>query len=400
MNAISLNEKDSAELGPGDLAAFVSDDILRDTISTFHPEATIHDARADAANAGLSAGNARVIVFEVSSERDPVEEMKTLRKSCRPSARIILAGSVNDVTLYHRLIDSGAHDYLTMPVAPDILTAAIRRASSHRVEESGAERPMKTIMVTGVRGGAGATTFAIGLAWQLAERMKRKVTLIDLDLHFGTVALGLDLEPSHGLREILESPERVDALFVKSSLSQATDNLSVLAAEEALDSPTAIRASAFERLTMALSDEIEFLVVDAPGEVLMAEPDLLAQADSLVVVSEMNLAAIRDILRLTTFVRELGFNKQLTIVGNKSVGKGPVEVEKKEFSRGINLPVDLVLPLDVKAVSEAAKAGQPINEVAPKSPLVSAIAAATEKLTALETVAEKTNFWKRLGRRG
>ena len=162
------------------------------------------------------------------------------------------------------------------------------------------------------------------------------MALIDLDLHFGTVALGLDLEPSHGLREILESPERVDALFVKSSMSQATDNLSVLAAEEALDSPTMIRASAFEKLAMSLSDEVEYLIVDAPGEVLMAEPALLMQADSLVVVSEMNLAAIRDILRLTSFVRDAGFEKNLTIVGNKSIAKGPIEVEQKEFARGIN----------------------------------------------------------------
>lgn len=402
MNATSQNDKDSGgELGPEDLVAFVIDDILRDTVASFHPGAVVQDGGPGAAAAGMAGSGARVVFVELPPDADPIEEIQALRKACRPSARIIAAGATNDITLYHSLIEAGAQDYLVTPVTPDVLSAAINRASAPAAEESSTTTSsMQTIMVTGARGGVGATTFATGLAWQLAEKLSRKVMLIDLDLHFGTVALGLDLEPSHGFREILESPERIDTLFVKSSLSQATENLSVLAAEESLNSPTLIRASAFERLATSLSDDFEYLIVDMPGELLMAEPDLLAQADSLVVVSEMNLMAIRDILRLTTFARESGFNKNLTIVGNKFTGKGAIEVEKKEFVRGINLPVDLVLPLDTKTVCEAAKAGRPINEVAPKSPLVAAIAEATMKLTELEQTAEKIGFWKRLNLRG
>ncbi len=401
MNAISQNDKDSGgELGPEDLVAFVIDDILRDTVASFHPGAVVQDGGPGAAAAGMAGSSARVVFVELPPDADPIEEMQALRKACRPSARIIAAGATNDITLYHRLIEAGAQDYLVTPVTPDALSAAIHRATAPAVEEQPTTNSMQIIMVTGARGGVGATTFATGLAWQLAEKLSRKVMLIDLDLHFGTVALGLDLEPSHGFREILESPERIDTLFVKSSLSQATENLSVLAAEESLNSPTLIRASAFERLANSLSDDFEYLIVDMPGELLMAEPDLLAQADSLVVVSEMNLMAIRDILRLTTFARESGFNKNLTIVGNKFTGKGAIEVEKKEFARGINLPVDLVLPLDTKTVCEAAKAGRPINEVAPKSPLVAAIAEATIKLTELEQTADKIGFWKRLNLRG
>lgn len=38
--------------------------------------------------------------------------------------------------------------------------------------------------------------------------------LLDLDLHFGSVALKLDVEPGSGLCEVLEQPARIDALFV------------------------------------------------------------------------------------------------------------------------------------------------------------------------------------------
>src|SRR3546814_10390502 len=64
------------------------------------------------------------------------------------------------------------------------------------------------IAVIGSRGGVGSSTFAVNLAWILAEERKYKTTLIDLDLEFGTIALSLDLEPTRGLRAALENPAR------------------------------------------------------------------------------------------------------------------------------------------------------------------------------------------------
>ena len=48
-------------------------------------------------------------------------------------------------------------------------------------------------------------------AWILAEKNKESTVLLDLDLHFGTVALNLDTDPGSGLCEALEQPSRIDA---------------------------------------------------------------------------------------------------------------------------------------------------------------------------------------------
>ena len=52
----------------------------------------------------------------------------------------------------------------------------------------------RIIAVTGARGGVGATTVAVNLAWLLAHEQSRRVAIVDLDLGYGTVALSLDLE--------------------------------------------------------------------------------------------------------------------------------------------------------------------------------------------------------------
>ena len=49
--------------------------------------------------------------------------------------------------------------------------------------------------------------------------------LVDLDLHFGTVALNLDADPGSGLCEALEQPSRIDALFVDRATVKISETL-------------------------------------------------------------------------------------------------------------------------------------------------------------------------------
>jgi len=44
--------------------------------------------------------------------------------------------------------------------------------------------------------------------------------LLDLDLHFGTIALKLDTDPGSGLCEALEQPSRIDSLFIDRAMVQ------------------------------------------------------------------------------------------------------------------------------------------------------------------------------------
>jgi len=40
----------------------------------------------------------------------------------------------------------------------------------------------------------------------------------DLDVHFGTGALALDLEPGRGLTDAIENPSRIDGLFIERAM--------------------------------------------------------------------------------------------------------------------------------------------------------------------------------------
>ena len=263
--------------------------------------------------------------------------------------------------LLHSLVDAGATDYLVKPFTSEELVSVIEHAVTSAQYDGSTQSQSQTIFVTGVRGGVGASSLVTGMAWYLAEKRGINVAVVDLDLIFGTVALEFDLEPSHGLREILENPQRVDSLFIESAVVHATEHLSILAAEELLEDPPKIHQGAMGLLVAELGKQSDVILIDVPCSLLVAHPEVLAQGGSLAIVSEMKLAAIRDIMRLSSFVKDLDRKIKMSVVASKSSARDKPEVSQKEFSRGIGMPVEFVLPWDPKAVTDAAKAGRAIT---------------------------------------
>ena len=101
-------------------------------------------------------------------------------------------------------------------------------------------------------------------AWLLAEQHKENTALVDLDLHFGTVALNLDTDPGSGLCEALEQPSRIDALFVDRATVKVSDTLRILAAEAAVAETLMIDAGAIDVLLYELRRKFAWVVIDLP----------------------------------------------------------------------------------------------------------------------------------------
>jgi pilus assembly protein CpaE len=190
-----------------------------------------------------------ILFVDLSESGDPLNDINALAEVCEPGTVVIASGQVNDVRLYRDLVASGIHDYLLKPLNPDALRDAFAQAqtalNAPKVAESGAERAHCAVAVIGTRGGAGASTIATSLAWLMGEKQGRTTALLDLDVHFGTGALGLDLEPGRGLTDAIENPSRIDGLFIERAMVRASERLAVLSAEAPIHSPIMTDGAAF-----------------------------------------------------------------------------------------------------------------------------------------------------------
>jgi pilus assembly protein CpaE len=378
-------------------AAYVTDPETRSVIADF-ADARGWSARSvhkggitSAARTLWVAPPPEILLVDLSDSPDPVEELRTLEQAFRRETRVIALGISNDVTLYRRLIEAGASDYLVKPIALEDLDRALRLTARTPLDRTLTEG--RVIGVVGARGGCGSTTIAANLAWAMSSTFRRQSVLLDLDLQFGSTALLFDLQVGPGLREALEEPERIDELFLDRALVHMSETLSVMAAEEALDRTVVPGPNGIAALMTALKERTEALVVDAPSH----DPEgLLAVAEAcqdLLVVTELTLPGLRDTARLLALIEDAAPGARTLVIANR-VPKGTPDVARREFEQELRRPIDVMLPAEDKPVGQAANAGQPLASIASKAKLARALDDLAGKL--LDAKPRPTGFLARL----
>lgn len=315
----------------------------------------------------------KLLLVDLDGTANPFATVAKLASMAGADTRLVGLGTANDIDLYRDLISAGASDYLVKPLAPEALHHVIRQAKhAPRRTQAKETAPGRLIVVVGVRGGVGASTVAVNTAWLMAHELKRKTALLDLDLHFGTDTLALDLEPGRGLREALETPNRLDSLLIASSMVTESDRLSVLGAEEPLEDGVSFGPAALSALLEELRGTHETVVVDMPRHLLPAHRPVLGSADQVVLVSDLSLAGIRDTARMMQVVKVLG-GPACVVVASRAGGTRRPQVDQATFEKGIGATLTHVVPDEDKTVAAATNQGKAVAQLSPASAVVKAL---------------------------
>ncbi|MEJ6011877.1 pilus assembly protein CpaE [Novosphingobium aquae] len=306
-----------------------------------------------------------ILMVDLSESGDPLNDINALAEVCEPGTVVIAVGQVNDVRLYRDLVASGIHDYLLKPLSPGQLRDALIQAQAvfsqpRHADGTTAKRHVSTAVV-GTRGGVGASLLATSLAWLFSTDHKMPTALLDLDVHFGTGALSLDLEPGRGLTDAIENPSRIDGLFIERAMIRANDNLSILSAEAPINSPLMTDGTAFVQLEEEFRQAFEMTVIDLPRNMLINFPHLMADVNVVVLATEFTLASARDAIRLLSWLKANAAHAQTIVVANK-VQPGVQEISRADFEASIERKVNFVVPFDIKGAANAAKLGQTFAE--------------------------------------
>jgi len=313
------------------------------------------------------AASPQILFVDLSESGDPLNDINALAEVCEPGTVVIAAGQVNDVRLYRDLVASGIQDYLLKPFSPDQLRDAFANAqavfNAPRHSDVGIERPHLMAAVIGARGGSGASTVATSIAWLMGDKAGRSTALLDLDVHFGTGALALDLEPGRGLTDAIENPSRIDGLFIERAMVKANDKLAILSAEAPINQPMLTDGAAFYQLQEEMRAAFETTIIDLPRGMLVQHPHLMQDVQATLIVTELTLASARDVIRILSWLKANAPQTSVLVVANRVAGTGPVEISRKDFESSIERKVDCVLGADTKVVTQAAKLGKTVAEV-------------------------------------
>lgn len=345
------------------LVAFVEDSATEAVLSKSLSE--VANGPLDVRRGGVKAAintlrkspTPRVLIVDVSGAEQPLTALHDLSFVTEPDVRVLVIGEIDNLDFYREVTRGlGALEYLSKPISRDMIARHFAPLVAGRAPVLESGQGGRVLTVTGVRGGVGATTIAVNLAWHFGVAADRHTVLLDPDLHMGTAAMLLDCPAGPGLRMALETPDRVDELFVERSAQPVADRLHVLAGEVKLSDTPGYVAGAAETLLAALCRRYNFVVCDVPFAPQPFYRDLLDFSHQRIIVMEPTLASIRDALRI------------LQLPGGASVGRRPVIVLNRVGMRGaltrrkveeaLKMKIDVVMPDLPRFIQTAATMGE------------------------------------------
>ena len=356
--------------------AFVTDTksemVLREALADAFPNGL--DVRRGSVHIAIAAlrkmSTPNLLLVDVSGEEHPLSVLQDLSEVVEPNVRVLVIGDRQDVNFYRQLTQGlGVVEYLYKPVTRDMVARYFGNHAGQEVPRGEALQGGRVVSITGVGGGVGATTIAVGLAWHCATDLHRHTILVDPDVHTGTAALMLHAKTGPGLRTALETPQRLDELFIDRAAQPVTERLTVLAGEEPLAEQPIFAAGAGQKLITTLRRRYNFIVIDLPFANQIINRDLLQLTNQRILVMEPSLSSVRDTLRLLALPGGQAQARRAVIVLNR-FGQ-PGMLSRNQVEDALKLKVDVIIPYLPKQLNLAATMGQPASAL--KGPFRSGI---------------------------
>ena len=299
-----------------------------------------------------------VLIIDIAGEDQPLHALGELSEVVEPGVRVLVIGDTDDVDFYRHITRGmGVMEYIFKPITREAVARHFAPLVTRKTIGQDAARGGRVIAVMGARGGVGATTISGNLAWMLGVTAKRHTVFLEADLHRGSGALLLGAKTGPGLRMALETPDRIDPLFVERAAQPITERLQVLASEEKLSEPLHYAPGAARRLIDALRVRYNFIIADVPFLPMPCNRELIEFAHHRVIVMDPSLASVRDTLRLLGLPNGPWQPQSPTIVLNRQ-GR-PGGLTRKQIEDGLKVKIDVAIPDLPKQLNESATFGEP-----------------------------------------
>lgn len=332
------------------------------------------DTLVDAAIA-LAAGTEPPVVVGGSADATAVASFTSELRSARSDAVIVVLRPDLDEKVTAQMAAAGV-SHVVAAEHPERLADVLSPGDDPQTRQGG------IVTVFSAKGGTGTTTVAVNLAAALSGGGASPTCLVDLDLAFGDVAIGLGLAPKQTLADVMAGTLDAELDGLLATANQLAVDC-VLAPVDPARAET-VPAELVTELLEVLRGRYDHIVVDTASQLSELVLAALDAADHHVLVTSPDVAAMKN-LRLTLDTFDLlGYPaKHRTVVLNRAgTAKG---LTAEEVRVALGRPADVAIP-DTSDALDALNRGEPLVLTAPSHPASIAVRTLAEKLSGTPTV--------------
>lgn len=304
-----------------------------------------------------------IVIIDISHKielaLDIINKISNSHKTCR----IVVTSSNYSTDTIIKAMRAGAREFLPKPLIKEDLNAALNKLKEQVSGNNSDDKKCRVITTFSNKGGIGKTAIATNLALELANMTKEKVALIDLNLQLGDITTFLDINPSFDISYVIQNLSRIDETFLLSTMEKYKDtSLYILADPPYLEQAEDITAEQIGTLFSVLKQAFSYIVVDTSANFDGKTITALDNSDLILLISIVNLPAIRNCQRCLDLFKRLGYEKEKTkIVINRYMENDEIRAEDVEEVLGQK--IYWKIPNNYFTIMSAINKGIPVNNI-------------------------------------
>jgi pilus assembly protein CpaE len=220
------------------------------------------------------------------------------------------------------------------------------------------------ICVLGPKGGTGKTVTVCNLGIALTEKGHRTV-IVDLDLHFGDVGLGLRLTPDRTIYDLARSGGSLDEDKLADYIVAHSSGLRVLLAPTRPDHAGAVSTSFIAEVLAVLRATNAFVIVDTPAGF---PPEVITSIDSsteVCMVGMLDAFSLKDTKLGLETLELMGYDREsIRLLLNRA--DTHVGIAESDVKTILGREPDILVPSD-RDIPRSVTQGAPIVSAQPNS---------------------------------
>jgi pilus assembly protein CpaE len=315
---------------------------------------------------------AAAAVIEVNP--DSPASLKRFEKLAAATKTPLIAAAYDPpLALVRTLVRAGAHDVVPLPLdVADLETSLLPVADEIR-RHVAVERSANGKLVAVIKsvGGVGATAMLCQLAIRAAEneaKQGREVCLVDFDLQFGNAAFQLGLQPTLTIFDLIDAGDRLDNDLFRATMTAHPSGLKVVGAPNSMMPLDAVSSEQLIEILDIAKHEFGTVFVDLPANWTNWSLSLIAQADLVLLVSELSITGLHRARRQLELMRDQDLaSVDLRLIVNR-YEKGPLRtVRPGDVHKALGRDVAYTIANEPAVMHPAIERGVPIAEIKRKS---------------------------------
>jgi pilus assembly protein CpaE len=306
--------------------------------------------------------NPDLIILDLADEPELGIKLAHFLSESHPGQRFVAVGPNLPPDLLLSAMRAGVVDYLPRPATAEAFQTAVERVRQHMGlgGKETSKQPGQLYAFYSAKGGAGTTTVATNFAVMLHRITGKRTLIVDLDLELGEIALLLGVQPRFNFVDMVQNFHRMDAELLASYIERHDSGVHLLSAPYQPEKAEVVSGDEIRKILSFLRKHYDYVVVDTSKSFSPATLAAFEQADLAFIVTNVDLASLRNIQRgLPLMKRMMGRSEDhIRLIVNRYNSASDISLQDVEHTLGLR--IFRALSNDYEGVSRSINTGKPI----------------------------------------